>query len=307
MVPFGQADRFVRRRYRRRAGRLRPLGAGEWSRAYAFTLDGRQVVARFGRYLEDFTKDRRMARHASARLPIPAVLEVGAAPGGYFAVSRRAHGQFFDGLDGDGMRRTLPGLLRTLDAVAAVDTSATTGFGAWGPDGSAPHPSWAQALLDIGYDHPQWRTHGWRAALAASPTGTDAFDRGYTAMRELVGDCPDHRQVIHSDLLYRNVLVRRGAVTGMFDWANSLYGDRLYDLAWLLFWWPWYPAWQGVDVRTAIGAHLAGTSADLRNVEERLRCYQIHIGLDTQAYQAFTRRWDDLARAAAQTLALVTG
>ena len=39
---------FLRRRYGDRATTPTPLGAGEWSNAYAFTLDGHDAVARFG-------------------------------------------------------------------------------------------------------------------------------------------------------------------------------------------------------------------------------------------------------------------
>ena len=65
------------------------LGAGEWSQAYAFVLDGREVVIRFGDHAEDFRKDQVMAAHGSAAMPIPAVIEIGAAGDGYFAVSER--------------------------------------------------------------------------------------------------------------------------------------------------------------------------------------------------------------------------
>jgi hypothetical protein len=45
-----------------------------------------------------------------------------------------------------------------------------------------------------------------------------------------------------------------------------------------------------------------GLPADL---EFRLRCYQLHIGLDAMTYNAFTSRFDDLARNAEQTMALI--
>ena len=77
-------------RYGSRATRLRLLGTGEWSQAYAFTLDGQDAVIRFGQHAEDFFKDRDMAAYSSADLPIPAVREIGLAARGYFAVSERA-------------------------------------------------------------------------------------------------------------------------------------------------------------------------------------------------------------------------
>lgn len=78
-VTDAEAYRFVGERYGRRAANVRLLGAGEWSRAYAFVLDDRESVVRFGDYVEDFQKDRVMAAHSRAALPIPAVVEIGAA------------------------------------------------------------------------------------------------------------------------------------------------------------------------------------------------------------------------------------
>jgi hypothetical protein len=34
---------------------------------------------------------------------------------------------------------------------------------------------------------------------------------------------------------------------------------------------------------------------------ERVRCCELHIGLDAQAYNAFTRRWGELERSGART------
>lgn len=284
-----------------RAGPLRPLGAGEWSRAYAFTLDGQELVARFGAYVEDFEKDRRMGAYSCSRLPIPEVLDVRELADGYCAISRRAYGRFLDELDGPDMERVLPAVLDALTAARAIDLSATTGYGGWNhDDGNAPFPRWADALLANLDDLPGRRTHGWRKALEQSPTGAGPFDQAAAVLRQLAPTCPDRRELIHQDLLNRNVLVDGDRITAVVDWGNSLYGDGLYDLAWLLYWWPWYPAWSGIDIRRIVAEHVTDEPA----AAERLLCYQIHIGLDHQSYTAFTGRPDDLVRNAEQTLQL---
>jgi hygromycin-B 4-O-kinase len=302
---LAEAERFIARTYGTRAGKLTPLGAGAWSRAYAFTLDGRDAVVRFGAYGEDFAKDRRMARYSSPRLPIPAVIELGETPGGYFVVSRRAYGAFLDELDADGMRVVLPGLLEALRAAWGIDLSSTAGYGGWRPDGSAPHASWRDALLDITLARPNPRLPGWREALEASPTGAGPFGAAAEALRGLVERCPDVRQIVHGDLLNRNVLVQGGQVTAVLDWGNSMYGDGVYDLAWLTYWWPWYPQWSGIDIGAVIAEHMAEAGEELPAFDERLRCCQVFIGLDAQAYSAFTGRWDEVAANARRTLSLI--
>jgi hygromycin-B 4-O-kinase len=304
-VTDAEAFRFVADHYGQRATGVSVLGAGEWSRAYAFVLDGREAVIRFGHYVEDFRKDRVMAAHSSAALPIPPVLEIGAAGDGYFAVSERAHGDLLDGLDGPGMRAALPGLLAALDALRDIDVSATHGYGIWAPDKTGPATTWPQALLAISEETP--RTAGWQASLAASPVGMAPFNQGYARLRELAEALPNERHIIHGDLLNRNVLVQDSKVTAAIDWGNALYGDWLYDAAWLIYWWPWFPQWQDIDIAAELDKHWEHHGGPPPGLDYRLRACLLHIALDAMAYNAYRgpARHDDLARTVAQVSALL--
>jgi len=297
------AQRFVADRYGMRAGSVTLLGAGEWSRAYAFALDGRPAVIRFGAYGEDFAKDRIMAGASSAALPIPEFIDMGPAPGGYCAVSVRAYGVALDDLDEPAMRAVLPALLSALDAVRDLVPQATEGFGLWPAGGPGLADSWATALLSI--DEDRSRTPGWRDRLATSPAGEGAFQAGYVRLAQLVDRLPSERHVIHGDLLNRNVLVDGARITAVLDWGNALYGDHLYDVAWLLYWWPWQSQWAGIDIRAELDAHWRQIGDPLQDVDSRLIAYQLHIGLDALAYTAFVGRWDDVERNSDQVMGLV--
>ena len=114
-------------------------------------------------------------------------------------------------------------------------------------------------------------------------------------MEGLVDACPNERYLVHSDLLYYNLLVDQDRVTAVLDWGSSLYGDFLWDLAWFTFWQPWYTAWSAVDLRAAALSHYAEIGQETPNFEERLRCYELAIGLDGLA---FARRGEDQHRGA---------
>ncbi len=301
-ITDAEACRFVAGHYGRRAADIRLLGAGEWSRAYGFVLDGCDAVIRFGDHVEDFRKDQVMAAYSCAALPVPPVIEIGAAGDGYFALSQRAPGELLDGLDGAGMRAALQGLLAALDALRDIDVSGTGGYGIWAPDQTGPAASWAQALLAISQETA--RVPGWRAALAASPVGTRPFDQGYARLRELAAGLPDERHLIHGDLVNRNVLVEGSRITAVIDWGNALYGDWLYDAAWLIFWWPWFPRWQGIDITDELERHWGQHGGLPPGLHHRLRACLVHIGLDAMAYNAYRGRWDDLARIASQVTEL---
>src|ERR1700722_15996092 len=122
-------------RYACRARDVAELGGGDWSRAFSFQLDGRDLVARFGPYGEDFAKDQQAMAFAGPDLPVPEVLEAGRALGGAYAISQRCHGAFLETLDEAGWRRLLPALLRGLDTLRQLPAPAPAPAPAPVPEG----------------------------------------------------------------------------------------------------------------------------------------------------------------------------
>ena len=307
IVDLSRAEAFLASRFNSDISDIAPLGSGAWSRAFEFRWEGSDYVIRFGAHLEDFCKDRLAARYASPALPIPGVVEIGEAFGEYYAISERMFGRYIDKVDGPQMLALLPALFAALDAARLVDLAGTTGYGGWGSDGNAPYVSWQAVLLDVANEQPTARTHGALDRLKASPTGIEPFQEAYAHLQELVHYVPEERNLIHSDLLNYNVLVEGDRITGVLDWGCAKYGDFLYDLAWLCFWQPRYPSWRNVDFWAEAQRHYASIGLEIPHFEERLRCCQIHIGLEGQLYQAYISDWDNLRDTARHTLAVATG
>ncbi len=304
MNQFEQVEAFLVSRFDTGITGLEFLARGDWSVAYAFQSAGRDYVARFGDFHEDFAKDRLAGAFTSESLPIPQVVDLGEAFGGYYAISARVKGTLLDTLNGMEMRQVLPSLFAALDAARVADLSGSTGFGPWHADGNAPTPNWRSWLLTVAEDSPTRRTYGWRARLAASPTGEKPFAEALRVMTLLLPTCPEQRHLVHCDLLHNNVLVSGERITGVFDWGCSLYGDFLYDVAWLSFCSLWFPAWQDIDFPQEAQRHYTAIGLTVPDFAERLRCYELHIGLGAQSYNAYKERWEEVALIAQGTLAV---
>jgi hygromycin-B 4-O-kinase len=288
------AARFLTERYGPCAESVVELGGGDWSRAFSFRLAGRDLVARFGRHLDDFVQDQKAMAFARPELPVPKVLEVGEGLGGFYAISERHFGAFLDHLDEQQWRALLPALLRALDALRAISPAAGLI--------SAPE-SWREWLVASLEDHPGGRVSGWRARLKEEPALDAVFIAAEQALRALLGACPEIRHVLHRDLLNRNVLVAADAsrLEAVFDWGCSMAGDFLYEVAWFTFWAPWHPALAALAFRRIIQEHYQQIGLEVENFDQRLACYELQIGLEHLAYAAFTRRDDDLHAVARRT------
>ena len=278
---------------------------GMWSRAYFFRDGERDLVIRFADTAWNFEKDRRFAAYASQDLPIPVVLEIGDAFDDlYYAVTTRAHGMFLEELDHDTMERALPAVFGALDAMRAVDLSDSAGFGSHLPNFDGERPTWREFLLAVNDDDPALTANpvrGWRGALESRPDAARTFDDAYAALVAWVDRCPDVRHLVHNDLLHGNVLVDQRRVSAIFDWQCAVYGDFLYDVAVLTFWGPWFPVLDAANVRTAIRRHYDEIGLVVPDLDVRLRCYEVHIGLCHLGYHAWMRDWDELDAVARRT------
>ena len=305
VIAHAAAARFVRDRFGADPTSLQPLDRGGWSVPYAFRAGSRQLVIRFSEVEEDFAKDERAAAYGSSALPVPPVLERGTALGLFFAVTERATGEYLERIGPADLRTLLPRLFALLDAMRKVDVSEMRGYGSWGRDGEAHHHSWHDALVAIGTDRPTLRIYGWSTKLGQWPAAEAAFRDALRALERVAGRHRVDRHLIHSDLLNRNVLVHEGAITAVLDWGSSLYGDFLFDLAWLWFWSPWSPGWEAIDWRVEAARHHAATGFDVPGFEDRLRACALYIGLDGMTYQAWKELRHDLEATAERTIEIL--
>lgn len=278
------------------------LSGGEWSQAFAFRYAEGDYVIRFGMHPEDYVSDQMASKFASDVLPIPEVIEIGKVFGFFYAISKRAFGTMLNSLNSIQMQDIIPSLCETLDSIRKANISSTSGFGRWNQGGNALFASWQEFLLDVINDSSSLKIYGWKSALKNSSVGENLFNEAYDILKNTVDNLQPVRSLIHNDLLHNNVLVHKNRITAVIDWGNALYGDFLYDIAHFIFWASYYQSMQDIDWQSEALKHNKSVGLQMPQFLQRLKCCQIHIGLDAQAYCAYTKQWEQLEMVAKKTL-----
>jgi len=268
-------------------GEMAELTGGEFSRAYAFTHAHRPLVLRISvtqHAAEGYAKDQYAAeRFAATGVPIPRVLVRGQIDGGHYAISERASGRRIAQLEDGARRALLPGLLDTVDAIAAADLSGAIGFGAWDAEGHGTSTTWRSFLEEVIEDRTDGFYAHWHRLFATTFLERAPFERLYRAMLDLAPDGAGARHLIHQDLHFDNLIADQGRVTGVLDWANACYGDPLFDLAWI----GWiYAKDYGLNLEDT----LRNRYGDRPDYDRRMACYRLRIILDDLRFFARTGR-----------------
>jgi aminoglycoside phosphotransferase (APT) family kinase protein len=298
-----EVEAFLATSHGRRVSDLELLPGGFWSAAFGYRVDERDLVVRFGEIGEGFEMDRMAMAFSGPDLPVPDVLDIGEAFGGAYAISVRHHGRFLETIRFDEAAAAGAAIERTLAALRAVPPGPDAPT-AWYPaEGPAQESTWRRWLTDGLVDDPRRRVSGWRQTLAADAYLDSLFRACEARIRELLETCPERRDLVHGDLLNRNVLIAQDAsqVTAVFSWKCSVRGDFLFDVAWCTFWGPWHPGIAAIDLWSRTLDSPALTDEALHDAALRHHCYELQIGASHLGWNAWTGDREALRSVAART------
>jgi len=243
---------------------LTALAGGEASRAYGFRSNGQDLVLRVNHhasYARDAAVSRRFRQVA---VPVPQILQFGRHGSHFWAISERALGILLEGLDAGQHMSLMDAMATTMIAIHRTPIEDTSGYGLITESGNAAHATWRDFLTGDGMygAFVDWKRMLPRADLRQRRLVEDAW----AAAARLTDGCPEERAIVHGDYTYDNLLTDGESITGVIDWNVSLYGDRLWDVAWTDLWCP--------DI-TFAAAYLHAFPAE--GSTRRLLCYQLLI------------------------------
>jgi hygromycin-B 4-O-kinase len=271
------AQEFLKENFSEGAVRLEQITGGELAEAFFFEVTGTEYVLRVSAELKHFLKDRYAFEHfRSSAIPIPRVVKYGRFDSTrFYAVSERALGVQHAELPRSQQIAAVPSMLRTLDAIHAIDVSGSNEFVDWPGGGHAPGSS----------DH---------RAASSIQARKESFTRPWVdqefhlflreQMRPLLKYLPEERYLMHGDYGGRNLIIHRGEVTGVLDWGNSKYGDFMRDVALLDFW------DRELDYGGIVREHYGWIGKTVPHYTERLRLHKLACASDSlEFYASFDR------------------
>lgn len=274
---------------------LEALSGGFWSAAFGYRVDGRDLVIRLGSVREGFEADRDAMAYDGPDLPVPAVLEIGDAFGGSYAISERKPGRFLESVLPEESEVAGPTFVRLLRALRSVPGERE------GDETSGSH--WRDWLVGGLVDDPTRRVGGWRAVLARDADLDRLFRACEAQVQRLAEACPERRDLIHGDLLHGNVLVddRAERVNAVFSWKCSVRGDFLFDTAWCTFWGSVLPGVAAADLWKRVLRDLVDEPEAMIDAASRHHCYELQIGASHLGWHAWTGDSDALRAVASHT------
>lgn len=281
---------FLKSRYGE-VGNIIPLGGGEISQAFSFdsSIDGGYILRVNRHGIDGFEKDKYAQLHFSSdTLPIPKIIEVGQMEVNYsYSLSRKVDGDTIQNIlkqqDKDHkpivtMDTLAPLCIMMLDEIHKVDISNTSGYGYWGKDANGNKETWREFILSVGKDG--W----WADVFKTTFLEQGVYDDLYARLSQLVEFCPEQRYLIHGGFGVDNIITDGTKITGIIDWAESKYGDFLYDVAWLTFWPSDY------DFERLCRNYYS--KKVFMNYKQRILCYQHHIAINALSFYAQSMQKD---------------
>jgi hygromycin-B 4-O-kinase len=275
-LTVGIVSQFLQANFHRDIASVQWIGSGWFSHAFSFIVGEQAFIFRVNSYLEDLQKDDFAYQHyASAQLPIPRVILIGKFDvTRHFCIAERCPGRTLSDMDEASIRKVVPQLFETLDAIHRVNVSGYVGWGLTGANGNGHFDSWTDYLLSLS---DQKFMHRWSTLQQHTFWEKDVHEAFFEEMKPLLPYCSSDRCLIHRDYGFDNVMTDRHTITGVLDWADCGLGDFVFDIAWLDFF------SQEIPYGELWNDYAAAKGYDVPNLHERMRCYMLWIGLDSMA------------------------
>ncbi|MFW9851545.1 MAG: fructosamine kinase family protein [Candidatus Thorarchaeota archaeon] len=291
-IEIGDVKLFLIRNFSSQIKNLEFLKGGEFSQAFSFdSVKGSFVIKLRNRRIigtkkNPFEKEILAYKNVKLRddtIPIPNIVSNGTFSGEkrskiIYCIVEKAHGNFVHLFPPEKHELVDLNLIDVLHRIHSIDISNTKGYGNWFSFQEARFNSMSEHIIDVIEKQRIYTNKRYSTGIFEK----NLYIKGVKRIEELVQNCSKYRYLIHGDYGYDNVLADVNCnISSVFDWEHSLFGDFVYDIAWLDFW------------QFRKENHYANLykkmfeddkNLDFKNYEERLLCYKLYIGMTAAGF-----------------------
>jgi len=254
---------------------LKPITGGELSQAYIFSDNSENKILRINKNDEGFLKDKYAAEHFSSEIiPIPKIEDIGKLSNDmYFAISTQALGKPLDQFSKQEIASMMKSIVTVANAIHKTKLQ-NNGYGWWRTDGTGKCDSWQEALDEMQVAEDDYKLKD------VHFFDMDFYNNLTAKIKSYYQYCPEERYLVHQDYGFGNVIANGNRITGVIDWHGSLYGDFLWDVAWLEFW------DKSKGYKQAFKDYYLQNGGLPNHFDERIKCYKLITGANSMAFFA---------------------
>lgn len=262
---------FLQKKFDKNISSINFLRGGEMSQAFSFNSNGKDLVIRINSKSYSFEKDRYAYEHFnSSKVLIPKIFSLGKFDKNlFYAISEMASGKTLDLFDKKTKEKLLPQLISIHDAIRNTKIEGNGKFGDWDSKGDAEFDSWKEFI--VGKKDDVYKN--WEKLYKSTFLEREPVEKITKRINNLLEYLPEQRHLIHGDYGGNNMTGTKEKITGVLDWGESKYGDSIYDISWLEFY------FEDIPYGKISYKHYREIGLDCKNFKERLLCYQLHLGL----------------------------
>ncbi|MEP7103501.1 MAG: phosphotransferase [Candidatus Dojkabacteria bacterium] len=254
---------------------LEIITSGEFSQAFSFKADDQDLILRVNNKTSLGFDKEDIIHRKFPHILTPKILLNGHFEDYSFSISRRVEGVQMSKLNESSQERLISSLIESMNSIHTSEIS-TSRFGKWNKDMIAPDNSWIDTLA--GYvEKDSWDG----VSKSASYLNLDHLNNLLNQFNNLKKYLPNSFHLLHGDFGKTNIIVKDVKISGIIDWSESMYGDFLWDLAWITFW-----GENDLLIQKYIEFNSSNSKLNLENYYERIKAYHLVIGIHTLLFEA---------------------
>ena len=313
VIEISDVEKFLTKKFGSDINNVEFLKGGEISQAFSFDDSSDSYIIKIRKVrkrdlkIDPFQKEiiaYNYIKKKDSTIPIPKITEIG----DYKEIKKRKYiyciaekkpGDFVHLFPKEKFDLVDEYLIETLNKIHSVDISKTKGYGKWKKFTSAELNSMQEHILDVIERQKVYTNERFSSGIFEK----DLYIQGSEKIKQLIKYCSEKRSLVHADYGYDNVLADAdGNITAVYDWEHSIFGDFVYDIAWIDFW--EFRA-EGTYARLYYDKYKDSKDLDFDDYAERLLCYKIYIGMTAAGFFSESNQEDKYLSAKQKILNLL--